>query len=132
MARLLPGGFVSAVVQIGDTVHRPPSPNAGFVHDLLDHLERYGWDGAPRYLGMDAAGREVLVPPDQHLVGTRVTPSCLLDELLFVQWSALHGLGLAPSYTTGGGEVPRRPYCQRRSWPRSSPTREAVSGRANR
>ena len=34
MEQLLPGGFVNAVVRVGDTVRRPPSPNAGFVHDL--------------------------------------------------------------------------------------------------
>jgi hypothetical protein len=48
MELLLPGGFVNAVVRVGDTVRRPPSPNAGFVHDLLVHLERSGWTGAPR------------------------------------------------------------------------------------
>src|SRR4029450_6464153 len=52
----------------------------------------------------------VLVPPDQHLVGTRIAPSCLLDEFLFVQWSALHGLALAtPTPATTGG-FPRRHY----------------------
>jgi Ser/Thr protein kinase RdoA (MazF antagonist) len=30
------------------------------VHALLGHLERVGFDGAPRYLGEDEAGREVL------------------------------------------------------------------------
>src|SRR5919112_1964957 len=49
---------------------------------------------------------EVLVPPDQRLVGTRITLSCPLDELLFVQWSALHGLGLVPSYTGARRRVP--------------------------
>jgi hypothetical protein len=52
MEQHLPGGFVNAVIRIGDTVHRPPSPNARFVHDLLDHFERHGRDGAPRHLGM--------------------------------------------------------------------------------
>lgn len=47
MEQLLPGGFVNAVIRVGDTVRRPPSPNAGFVHDLLVHLERSGWTGAP-------------------------------------------------------------------------------------
>src|SRR4029450_12062391 len=72
---------------------------------------------------------EVLIPPDQRLVGTRITLSCPLDELLFVQWSALHGLGLAPLTPVGAPRF-RRGYCQRRSWPRSSQTREAVWGGA--
>ena len=34
MEEHLPGGFVTTVVRAGDTVRRPPSPNAAFVHDL--------------------------------------------------------------------------------------------------
>jgi hypothetical protein len=67
MEQLLPGGFVNAVIRVGDTVRRPPSPNAGFVHDLLDHLERHGWTGAPRYLGTDADGREILSFLEGHV-----------------------------------------------------------------
>lgn len=67
MEQLLPGGFVNAVTRVGDTVRRPPSPNAGFVHDLLDHLERHGWTGAPRYLGTDADGREILSFLEGHV-----------------------------------------------------------------
>ena len=48
MEQHLPGGLVNAVVRIGDTVRRPPSPNAGFVHDLLAHLEHgLGMDVRP-------------------------------------------------------------------------------------
>jgi hypothetical protein len=65
MEQHLPGGFVNAVVRVGDTVRRPRSANAGFVHALLEHLERRGWAGAPRFLGVDAQGREVL----RHLEG---------------------------------------------------------------
>ena len=46
------------VVRVGDTVRRPATP-AG-VHALLRHLERAGFDGAPRYLGTDDRGRDVL------------------------------------------------------------------------
>jgi|SRR5512132_488923 hypothetical protein len=67
MEQHLPGGLVNAVVRIGDTVRRPPSPNATFVHALLGHFEQHGWDGAPRYLGMDADGREVLSYLDGHV-----------------------------------------------------------------
>jgi len=55
---LLPGGFVNAVVRVGDTVRRPAA--AAFVRDLLRHFESRGWSGAPRYLGVDARGRDVL------------------------------------------------------------------------
>jgi phosphotransferase family enzyme len=56
----LPGGFVTTVVRVGDTVRRPPAPRAAFVHRLLARLERAGWDGAPRFLGIDDRGRETL------------------------------------------------------------------------
>jgi hypothetical protein len=63
----LPGGHVNAVVRVGDTVRRAPSERGGFVHALLRHLERRGWGGAPRFLGMDEAGREVLGYLDGHV-----------------------------------------------------------------
>lgn len=56
----LAGGTVSTVVRIGDTVRRTPGPRPGFVRDLLVALESAGWPGAPRHLGTDPAGREVL------------------------------------------------------------------------
>jgi hypothetical protein len=57
---LLRGGFVTQVVRIGDTVRRRPARNAEFVHRLLECLERAGWDGAPRFTGVDEQGREIL------------------------------------------------------------------------
>ncbi|AXK34808.1 trifolitoxin immunity protein [Streptomyces armeniacus] len=56
----LPGGFVSTPVRVGDTVRRAPSPRAEYVRRLLDFLAAAGWDGAPRHLGTDDEGREVL------------------------------------------------------------------------
>ena len=56
----LPGGAVSGVVRIGDTVHRQVGNRAGFVHELLGFFERAGWPGAPRFLGSDARGREIV------------------------------------------------------------------------
>jgi Phosphotransferase enzyme family len=48
------------VVRVGTTVRRPaPTANSG-VRALLTHLEQVGFDGAPRYLGQDEQGREVL------------------------------------------------------------------------
>ncbi len=48
------------VVRVGDTVHRPQTARSAAVHALLQHLERVGFDGAPRYLGQDDQQREVL------------------------------------------------------------------------
>ncbi|MET9384223.1 phosphotransferase [Streptomyces sp. NPDC002928] len=56
----LPGGFVNAVVRVGDTVRRPASARTTFVGDLLRLLEAGAWNGAPRFLGVDEQGREVL------------------------------------------------------------------------
>jgi hypothetical protein len=59
---LLPGGYTNAglVSRIGDTVRRPMRPSSPAVHALLEHLERVGFNGAPRLLGIDDRGREVL------------------------------------------------------------------------
>jgi len=57
----LSGGRVtSGVVRIGNTVRRPLGPNSTFVHALLRHLESAGYSHAPRLLGVDPQGREVL------------------------------------------------------------------------
>jgi hypothetical protein len=54
----LPGGFVNNVVRVGDTVRRVPGERASFVRELLGVLD--GWAGAPRFLGVDEEGREIL------------------------------------------------------------------------
>jgi len=58
------------VVRVGDTVRRPKSPASAAVHALLRHLERVGFDGAPRLLGTDDEGREVL----SFVAGVAATP----------------------------------------------------------
>src|SRR5438045_6960886 len=73
----LGGGNVSGgVVRIGDTVRRPAGPWTPAVHALLGHLHATGFAGAPRSLGLDQLGREVLTfipgtiawPGDFHLL----------------------------------------------------------------
>jgi phosphotransferase family enzyme len=54
----LPGGAINAVVRVGDTVRRA-APIA-YVTALLRHLEACGWPGAPRHLGVDERGRQIL------------------------------------------------------------------------
>jgi hypothetical protein len=48
------------VERIGDTVRRPTHPWSPAVHALLRHLEAVGFGYAPRVLGLDEHGREVL------------------------------------------------------------------------
>jgi hypothetical protein len=59
---LLPGGVANRgqVVRIGDTVRRPLRATSPATHALLRHLAAVGFDGAPRLLGIDEQGREVL------------------------------------------------------------------------
>ena len=56
----LDGGNVTPVVRVGDTVRRIPGPWSPAVHSLLGHLAGQGFAGAPRFLGIDAQGREIL------------------------------------------------------------------------
>jgi hypothetical protein len=57
----LHGGNMSAgVVRVDNTVRRPAGPWTPAVHALLAHLHDAGFDGAPRPLGIDEQGREVL------------------------------------------------------------------------
>jgi hypothetical protein len=64
--RPLRGGTLNTVVRVGDTVRRPSGPWTAGVHDLLRHIRRRGFDLAPRPLGLDDRGREVLsyIPGD--------------------------------------------------------------------
>lgn len=54
----LVGGDVNPVVRVGDTVRRPPEPPG--VRALLTWYEQVGFAGAPRFLGFDEQGREIL------------------------------------------------------------------------
>ncbi|MCP1134398.1 aminoglycoside phosphotransferase family protein [Paenibacillus polysaccharolyticus] len=68
----LTGGNVNEVVRVGDTVRRgsDPSINANrYVHELLLHLEKECFHQAPRYLGMDEKGREMLSYLDGDVPG---------------------------------------------------------------
>jgi hypothetical protein len=79
--RALDGGRQTlGIVRIGDTVHRPLHARSAEVHRLLGHLETVGFDGAPRYLGTDEDGREVLT----FLPGEAIhrTPAGLSDTQL--------------------------------------------------
>jgi hypothetical protein len=54
------GNMSSGVVRVGDTVRRPAGAWTPAVHALLNHLHTVGFRGAPRPLGLDEQGREVL------------------------------------------------------------------------
>lgn len=58
-AQRLDGGL-NEVVRIGQTIRRPVGPWSDSVHELLTELESRGFAGAPRFLGTDDEGREIL------------------------------------------------------------------------
>ena len=88
---VLPGGFTNAgrVTRVGDTVRRPRRATSAGVWALLEHLEREGFDGAPRFLGVDDLGREML----SFLPGTAaIEPHedwVFGDEALIARWHEL-------------------------------------------
>lgn len=99
------------VHRVRDTVRRPLRPTSAATHALLRHLEDVGFDGAPRVLGIDDRGREVL----SYIQGEAVTapaPSWgLTDE-------ALHSVGeLLRRFHDATADFDPSPY----TWPDSAP-----------
>src|SRR5262245_21808026 len=90
------------VVRVGDTVRRPMCGNSEDVHALLLHLEQCGFDGAPRYLGVDSKGREILsfiegfAPPHN---GFELTEEALRAGARLVR--AVHDLTAGTDFATG-------------------------------
>lgn len=58
----LAGGVTNAgtVVRVGDTVRRLRGRGSPTVEALLLHLESVGFDGSPRFLGIDERGRQIV------------------------------------------------------------------------
>ena len=54
------GRVLRGVVRVGSTVRRPMPADPDYVHGLLAHLERCGFEGAPPFLGVDSRGREIV------------------------------------------------------------------------
>ncbi|MGN9909212.1 phosphotransferase [Phytohabitans sp. LJ34] len=77
----LPGGNTGGAVRVGDTVRRAAGPWTPSVHALLRHLEAVGFERAPRALGFDGQGREVLSYLPGEVVGTaRPWPAWVYGE----------------------------------------------------
>ena len=67
----LPGGNLGGAVLVDGTVRRRTGPWTDGVHALLRHLEAVGFEGAPRPLGFDERGREILSYLAGETVGDR-------------------------------------------------------------
>lgn len=79
----LPAGDVTVgVVRIGDTVRRPRQDTSERVAAYLRHLETAGFDGAPRFLGVDAQGRDVLTFLAGDVPGSPVDAWAAADSVL--------------------------------------------------
>jgi aminoglycoside phosphotransferase (APT) family kinase protein len=79
----LPAGDVTVgVVRIGDTVRRPHQDTSDAVAAYLRHLKSVGFEGAPRYLGRDAQGRDALTYLAGDVPGDPVQPWAAADAVL--------------------------------------------------
>ena len=58
--RLAGGAVTDGVVRVGNTVRRPAQRANQLMRDVLVHLAHAGFDAAPRWLGVDDQGRDVL------------------------------------------------------------------------
>lgn len=88
----LPGGIANRglVVRVGNTVRRPQRPTSPATQALLGHLAQVGFDGAPRFLGIDDRGREVLSFVPGHAI-TWPYPAWALTEAALHSVAALLG-----------------------------------------
>lgn len=99
------------VHRVGDTVRRPLRSTAPAIHALLRHLERVGFDGAPRVLGVDDEGREVLT----YVPGTAITAPAPVWALTD---AALRSVGeLLRRFHEAVADFDHTPY----AWPASAP-----------
>ena len=79
----LPAGDVTVgVVRVGDTVRRPHQSTSEAVAAYLGYLEEAGFDAAPRYLGTDEQGRDVLTFIDGDVPASPVDAWAQADEVL--------------------------------------------------
>jgi phosphotransferase family enzyme len=127
----LPGTF-STLAKVGNTVRRSTGPWTPAVHALLRHLERVGFDGAPRVLGVDAQGREVLTYVPGH-VPRNASPEVATDRALFEvgrllrrYHEAVSGFSLPPGLEWYGQAdlVPGSVVCHNDLAPRNTVFRE--------
>jgi len=114
----LAGGLANRghVVRVGETVRRPQRVTSPATHALLRHLEAVGFDGAPRFLGVDPQGREVLT----YLPGT--TPVRPYPDWALTDEALVSVAGLLRAYHRAVAGFDPTPY----TWPLSPP--EAYTG----
>lgn len=114
----LPRGDVTeAVVRLGSTVRRPVQPQSAAVADYLQHLEAAGFTAAPRFLGRDRAGRDVLDFLVGDVAGDPPEPWAADDELLVSVGRLLRALHDASQGYAAERGFAAPPGSQWFSWP---------------
>ena len=130
----VPGTF-STLARVGETVRRSTGPWTPAVHALLRHLERVGFDGAPRVLGFDAQGREVLTYVPGYVTRAAspdvVTEPALSEvgRLLGRYHKAVSGFSLPPGVQWHGGGAdpgPEEVICHNDLAPRNTVFRGGI------
>jgi Ser/Thr protein kinase RdoA (MazF antagonist) len=74
--RLTGGNVAGEVIKIGDVVHKPATAATRAVGSLLRHLEAVGCTAAPRWLGLDDAGRQVI----EYVPGPVGDPAMIMSD----------------------------------------------------
>jgi len=119
--RLPQGRSDTSVWRSDRGVHRTTGPWTATVHELLDHLARAGFDGAPRVLGFDDQGRELLTYVDGEVLADPTWqpgdpgpwPAYARSEEALVAAGAL----LRRFHDAAAGFRPTRPVWMRHAWP---------------
>jgi hypothetical protein len=89
----LPKGDVTeGVVRVGQTVRRPRQEQSEFVAAYLRWLQEAGYAGAPRFLGVDDRGRDVLDFVVGDVPGAPPEPWACTDEVVADIGALLRGL----------------------------------------
>ena len=112
------GRNASEVVRVGDTVRRASEPGSAFAALLLGYLEASGYPYAPRYLGVDERGRDILtyIPgqstdhPAQRADGAYARAAVMLRELHDL--TAGHPLAAGRECVLHGDPGPFNAICQ--------------------
>jgi len=97
------GDLTEGLVRVGETVRRPRIAESDLVEALLLYLQRCGFDGAPRFMGIDDAGRQVLSFVHGEVAG-RPWPDWVADDQRILSVARLvrryddaaQGFGLPP------------------------------------
>jgi hypothetical protein len=124
---VLPGGYVNQVIRVGNTIRRPPALRPELVRDLLRLFETHHWPAAPRFLGVDDTGRDMLSYVDGHVAWEPVQPPGVWSDASLVRIAQLvrqfHDL-TADSPLARGEEV----VCHNDLSPRNTVYRDVGAG----